>query len=217
MPRCAAFACSKLSTKGCGNTFHLFPKNIERRQLWVARMRRQEFKPSNRAVLCSDHFEEAYFDKTGQTVRLRPDAVPTIFNFPDHLQKKAGSRKPPARRQPAEQHKNPPEAGSNHQQTSLDKEISAADHQYCAASPLSTKRKLHQTVDAFQACKKRLKLGQQQTRRLQKKVEALQNAVDSMQSSHMISESSPGSGCITRPGHSQTLPLASWAERHLAS
>ncbi|XP_041133105.1 THAP domain-containing protein 2-like [Polyodon spathula] len=180
MPRCSAFACSKLSTKGCGKTFHLFPKNIERRQLWVARMRRQEFKPSNRAVLCSDHFEEAYFDKTGQTVRLRPDAVPTIFNFPDHLQKKAGSHKPPTKRQPAELHKNPPEAGSSHQQTSPDK-----------------------------ACKKRLKLGQQKTRRLRKKVEALQNIVDSMQSSHMISESPPRSGCITWPGHSQTLPLAS--------
>ncbi|KAK6484834.1 calcium binding protein 39 [Huso huso] len=63
MRRCSAFACSKLSTKGCGKTFHLFPKNIERQQLWVARMRSQEFKPSNRAVLCSDHFEEAYFDK----------------------------------------------------------------------------------------------------------------------------------------------------------
>ncbi|KAK6481126.1 THAP domain-containing protein 2-like, partial [Huso huso] len=103
------------------------------------------------------------------------------------------------------------------QQTSPEKQVSAADHQYSTASPQSMKRKFHQTVDALQVCKKRLKLGQQQTRRLKKKVEALQNAIDSMQSSHMISESSPRSGCITRPGHSQTLPLASWAERHLAS
>ncbi|XP_022254246.1 THAP domain-containing protein 2-like isoform X2 [Limulus polyphemus] len=88
MPRCSAVGCSNISTKGCGKTFHLFPKNVERRQLWVARMRREKFKPSDKAVVCSDHFEEEYFDKTGQTVRLRPDAVPTVFNFPKHYQKR---------------------------------------------------------------------------------------------------------------------------------
>jgi len=44
-------------------------------------------------------FEESCFDKTGQIVRLRDDAVPTRFNFPENLQKNVTvvkPRKPPA-------------------------------------------------------------------------------------------------------------------------
>ncbi|XP_076310135.1 THAP domain-containing protein 2-like [Tachypleus tridentatus] len=117
MPRCSAVGCSNISAKGCGKTFHLFPKNVVRRQLWVTRMRREKFKPSDKAVVCSDHFEEIHFDKTGQTVRLHPDAVPTIFSFPNNYQKKAGNYKSPEKRQSAE---------SNYQetpQTTQDKEI----------------------------------------------------------------------------------------------
>ena len=54
---------------------------------WVVNMKRDKWKPSKHAVLCSEHFSSDCFDKTGLTVRLREDAVPTIFRFPDHLQK----------------------------------------------------------------------------------------------------------------------------------
>ena len=64
-----------------------FPKNEERRKLWLVKMKRDGFNPSATAVLCSDHFEEHCFDRSGQATRLRDDAVPTIFDFPEHLQK----------------------------------------------------------------------------------------------------------------------------------
>ena len=64
-----------------------FPKNIERRKLWVAALRRKEFQPTKYSKICADHFEDACFDRTGQTTRLRDTAVPTIFAFPSHLNK----------------------------------------------------------------------------------------------------------------------------------
>ena len=65
-----------------------FPlSNPERCQKWVRNLRRQDFKPSRYTVLCSAHFEASCFDRTGQTVRLREDAEPTIFDFPKPLHK----------------------------------------------------------------------------------------------------------------------------------
>lgn len=48
-------------------------------------MRREGFVPSRKSVVCSDHFEDKWFDRTGQTVRLRDGAIPTIFKLPQHL------------------------------------------------------------------------------------------------------------------------------------
>ena len=54
---------------------------------WVINMHREGFNPSKKSVVCSDHFKEECFDRTGQTVRLRPHVVPTIFTLPKHLMK----------------------------------------------------------------------------------------------------------------------------------
>lgn len=64
-----------------------FPKDPERRKAWEISLRRLNFKASDATVICGMHFEEACFDRTGQTIRLRPQSVPTIFNFPEHIRK----------------------------------------------------------------------------------------------------------------------------------
>lgn len=65
---------------------HRFPHSQpELLRQWVHNMHREGFVPSKKSVVCSDHFEASCFDRTGQTVRLRAGAVPTLFSLPDHL------------------------------------------------------------------------------------------------------------------------------------
>ncbi|XP_064818198.1 uncharacterized protein LOC135535687, partial [Oncorhynchus masou masou] len=66
-----------------------FPKRDPKRiKEWVGQMKWKDWQPTPHSLLCSEHFEERCMDRTGQTVRLRDDAIPTIFAFPSHLQKK---------------------------------------------------------------------------------------------------------------------------------
>uniref|UniRef100_A0A8C5N0N1 THAP domain containing 7 n=1 Tax=Leptobrachium leishanense TaxID=445787 RepID=A0A8C5N0N1_9ANUR len=63
-----------------------FPKEEARRQLWVTAVAHShvaagsEWTPSIHSSLCSQHFQDKQFDRTGQTVRLRDTAVPGIFS-----------------------------------------------------------------------------------------------------------------------------------------
>lgn len=67
--------------------FLRFPQNAEKRRQWELALRRDGFVASKSSKLCSEHFRSEDFDRTGQTVRLRAGVVPTIFNFPAHLQR----------------------------------------------------------------------------------------------------------------------------------
>uniref|UniRef100_A0A673Y0X5 Uncharacterized LOC115166781 n=1 Tax=Salmo trutta TaxID=8032 RepID=A0A673Y0X5_SALTR len=100
--RCSAFNCrntfKNVKHKTNKVTFHSFPKRDPKRiKEWVGQMKWKDWQPTPHSLLCSEHFEERCMDRTGQTVRLRDDAIPTIFAFPSHLQKKfqktAGRRK----------------------------------------------------------------------------------------------------------------------------
>ena len=69
--------------------FFRFPnmkKKPERYRLWVRNCRRDN-EPGPSAVVCSEHFPPQQVNKTGQTVRLRPGAVPTLIDLPRHLKK----------------------------------------------------------------------------------------------------------------------------------
>ncbi|KAH8035064.1 hypothetical protein HPB51_004305 [Rhipicephalus microplus] len=56
-------------------------------QQWVVNLKRDKWKPSPGSRLCSSHFTEACFDRSGSRTRLKSDAIPTLFSFPEHLQK----------------------------------------------------------------------------------------------------------------------------------
>lgn len=44
-------------------------------------MKIKNWKPSKTCVLCSKHFEEHFMDKSPFRTRLRPGAVPTLFEI----------------------------------------------------------------------------------------------------------------------------------------
>lgn len=92
MPSCVAFGCSNSTSRKRfpkGVTFHCFPKDEARRKAWISAVRRKNWAPSSGSTLCSTHFEEKHIDRSSMcTVRLRQEAIPTIFpGFPLEYQK----------------------------------------------------------------------------------------------------------------------------------
>lgn len=67
---------------------------------WVHNMRRSNWTPSGLSRICSAHFEPDCYEQKGWASKktLKGDAVPTIFDFPEHLQKKIKTRPSPKKR-----------------------------------------------------------------------------------------------------------------------
>ncbi|XP_031767695.1 THAP domain-containing protein 2-like isoform X2 [Galleria mellonella] len=57
----------------------MFPKDQRLCSRWVSNMGLKNWKPTKTCVLCSKHFEKHYIDKSIFRTRLRPGAVPTLF------------------------------------------------------------------------------------------------------------------------------------------
>ncbi|KAK7497827.1 hypothetical protein BaRGS_00010961, partial [Batillaria attramentaria] len=93
MVRCAAWKCRNMEgpeATAKGISFHKFRKDPNIRKAWTNALQMENFTPTNQSVICSEHFEKDCFDPTPEFMRrvLKKDAVPTIFEFPPHLQKK---------------------------------------------------------------------------------------------------------------------------------
>ncbi|XP_069623507.1 THAP domain-containing protein 2-like [Ranitomeya imitator] len=184
MPACAAINCTSRQTRGCGKSFHRFPHGRpEILKMWVTNMRRDTFKPSCKAVLCSDHFEEFCFDRTGQTIRLRVDAVPTVFAFPWKTRKDRKSQiSYPVFEEVEEKFSIPPASLPEKAPTpeSADKRV-IVEHDYCITdSPKALKKRLDEALSSLHNVKRRLKITQQKFRRLKFKVQSLNLTEDSV-------------------------------------
>ena len=95
---CSAYGCSNKRQKGSGLIFHQFPlKNKELNSRWIAAVKREGFVPTANSFLCGKHFVRTDY-KWSDSNRLKDNAIPTIFNFPEHLQTKIKPRKPPLKR-----------------------------------------------------------------------------------------------------------------------
>lgn len=88
MPACVAWNCPNNSANYPDTAFHKFP--LDRPpllELWTRNVNRPApWAPTADSVLCSDHFAERCFERSGRTTWLRSDALPTIFAYPDDRQ-----------------------------------------------------------------------------------------------------------------------------------
>lgn len=75
--------------------FCRFPLN--RKELlakWIKAIKRDNFEPKSTTFICSVHFSESCLRRYALNVHLKEDAVPSIFDFKSHLQKKKRDRRP---------------------------------------------------------------------------------------------------------------------------
>uniref|UniRef100_A0A8C1RMH9 THAP-type domain-containing protein n=1 Tax=Cyprinus carpio TaxID=7962 RepID=A0A8C1RMH9_CYPCA len=79
-----------------------FPSDTGLRSQWEVAIRREGFVVTELTKPCSEHFKPDDFDRTGQIVRLRDGATPSVFNFPCHLQRPVVTRNTKTSRKAAE-------------------------------------------------------------------------------------------------------------------
>ncbi|XP_052400557.1 THAP domain-containing protein 6 isoform X1 [Carassius gibelio] len=146
---CAAFSCSNrrtIASRGRGITFHKFPKDKDVRKKWEVALKREGFHASDTSVLCSHHFKEGDFDRTGQTVRLRDGVIPSVFSFPVHLQRLEKGRVTSTSRR-AEESLSMASQDSQEMATSSPQPQPNDDHGYALpASPTALKTRLNEAL-----------------------------------------------------------------------
>lgn len=63
------------------------------RKKWIIATKRDKFNPTDSSRLCGKHFKVTDYNEHFGSKLLKKDAVPSIFNFPKHLQPKIINRK----------------------------------------------------------------------------------------------------------------------------
>ncbi|XP_029919572.1 THAP domain-containing protein 2-like [Myripristis murdjan] len=171
---CAAHGCTNrrnTDTRQQGITFHRFPRDGGCRRRWERALRRAGFAASDESVLCSQHFRTSDFDRTGQTVRIRPDVIPSVFNFPDRHQRPETTRTTATSRR-AEQSLQAdisPNAPEKQQQPNVE-----LDHNYSLpCSPAALKAKLSEASARVLSLEKEKRNAQVRERRAKHVINAL--------------------------------------------
>ncbi|GFN80520.1 THAP domain containing 9 [Plakobranchus ocellatus] len=148
--------------------------------------------PTKNTKLCSAHFLPDCFDQTGQTRRLKADAVPTIFNFPEHVKQKSSSSRTTTTAKRAETSTPLDVIAPSTSSSSTPDEANTCisiEHGYAIShSPRKLKRMLDDSQDKTVQVKKQLKAEKQKTKRLNQKVTELNSVVNSLKDKGMISE-----------------------------
>ena len=180
---CSAYGCTSRCTPDSKLHFHKFPlKNLELNKSWVIAVKRDKFKPTNNSYLCSKHFDENAYVHSKEDLhpRLKFNAVPSIFDFPDHLRKHPPKpRKAPAKREyPIKRQLDEieqPEPDLPQQQEQLSQ---PNKKRKIITSPSPTKTKLRQKIKTLK----------QKLRRKEKKIQSLSDVINTLQEKKLLTE-----------------------------
>ncbi|KAK2887138.1 hypothetical protein QQF64_013881 [Cirrhinus molitorella] len=174
---CAAWGCKNrrtIQSKYRGITFHKFPREKALRRQWELATRRKGFSASDCSVLCSEHFKPQDVDRTGQIVRIRDRAKPSVFNFPAHLQKPVAPRKTRTSRKAVE---SPPVDCS--QQLHETKPLPNVDHSYALpANPTDLKARLSEALARVESLERDMRNVKKREQRAKNMVLALLEDLD---------------------------------------
>ncbi|XP_040575438.1 THAP domain-containing protein 1-like [Lepeophtheirus salmonis] len=109
---CVAFGCKNKYAAGNSISYHRFPtQDPERCRQWVRKLKRDDFTPKKFLRICSEHFTPESFNRTLDVVRLRENAVPTLFKaFPPCFQEEV-ARTLRKSKSPTSRSSSPPKKG----------------------------------------------------------------------------------------------------------
>uniref|UniRef100_A0A6P7H1P5 THAP domain-containing protein 2-like n=1 Tax=Diabrotica virgifera virgifera TaxID=50390 RepID=A0A6P7H1P5_DIAVI len=164
-------------------------------------MRRENFKPTNSSKICSKHFTADSYITSGWSSKkqLKKDAVPSIFDFPNHLVKQVTTRKLPVKRETVLDKP----TGSKREIINIATPVEISD-ETTLEPPLKKRR--HYLGDfeqgspnrdqgykvvvnkCIQKKNKQIKMLQQRNRRLIKKVNNLKSLLEHLEEKQMIDE-----------------------------
>ncbi|XP_051556320.1 52 kDa repressor of the inhibitor of the protein kinase [Myxocyprinus asiaticus] len=123
MGGCSAPNCSNSTT--IGKQLFRFPKDPVRMRKWLVNCRR-DFEPTPCSRLCQDHFEESQFEEIARSPaggrKLKPNAIPTLFNVPDPPSHVTPQIVFPLKNEPVEKDLNMGDHGYARRQPPLDSE-----------------------------------------------------------------------------------------------
>ncbi|XP_067826325.1 THAP domain-containing protein 3 isoform X2 [Heptranchias perlo] len=201
MPKsCAAYNCTnRYSSKNKELTFHRFPfSKPDLLTEWTNNVGRAEFKPNQHTVICSEHFKPECFNTWGNRKNLKQNAVPTVFHYPDNVKRHRARKRlkitsdetkievieekvetvPAARPGGGGEEKvvqaNPEEGGA----AAGGVTESSADHTYAATNLGMMKRRLFSALEKNEKLRKRLKVKQEEMRRMVKKWQAVKDKLE---------------------------------------
>ncbi|XP_018972950.1 52 kDa repressor of the inhibitor of the protein kinase-like isoform X2 [Cyprinus carpio] len=163
MGGCSAPNCSNSTT--IGKQLFRFPKDPVRMRKWLVNCRR-DFVPTPCSRLCQDHFEESQFEEIARSPaggrKLKPNAIPTLFNVPDPPSPVTPQAVLPVKNEPVE------------------KDLNMGDHGYARRQPpVDSEEDGVQRTDEERPCslcqhyKTKLEQQQQHTVRLQREAEEM--------------------------------------------